>query len=62
MKYFSYFQLIYGADGSLIRGESRRGRGKGRGGGVSRGVSNSFSFKLYKWHWIDNLSKIEIAL
>lgn len=47
MKYFPYFQLIYGADGSLIRGESRRGRGKGRGGGVSRGVSkfNFFPFK-----------------
>lgn len=26
---------IYGADGSLLRPESRRGRGKGRGGGVS---------------------------
>ncbi len=40
--FFLYFQLIYGADGSLIRGESRRGRGKGRGGGVSRGVSVLF--------------------
>ncbi|XP_055700895.1 methylcytosine dioxygenase TET isoform X2 [Phlebotomus papatasi] len=29
-------KLIYGADGTLIRGESRRGRGKGRGGGVNR--------------------------
>lgn len=29
------FLQIYGADGSLIRGESRRGRGKGRGGAVS---------------------------
>lgn len=28
-----YFQ-IYGADGSLLRAESRRGRGKGRGGGA----------------------------
>lgn len=33
--FFFYLQLIYGADGTLIRGESRRGRGKGRGGGVS---------------------------
>lgn len=30
---FIYFQ-IYGADGSLLRAESRRGRGKGRGGGA----------------------------
>lgn len=30
---FMWFQ-IYGADGSLLRAESRRGRGKGRGGGA----------------------------
>lgn len=35
---FIYLQ-IYGADGSLLRAESRRGRGKGRGGGA---VSNRF--------------------
>lgn len=33
-KYSFSFQ-IYGADGQLIRNESKRGRGKGRGGGVS---------------------------
>lgn len=30
-----FFLQIYGADGSLLRAESRRGRGKGRGGAVS---------------------------
>lgn len=25
-------QIIYSADGTVVRGESRRGRGKGRGG------------------------------
>lgn len=34
--HFQYSLLqIYGADGSLLRAESRRGRGKGRGGAVS---------------------------
>lgn len=32
--YFSIYLQIYGADGSLLRAESRRGRGKGRGGGA----------------------------
>lgn len=31
--FLEYLQ-IYGADGSLLRAESRRGRGKGRGGGA----------------------------
>lgn len=35
LKHKSQFNLqIYGADGSLLRAESRRGRGKGRGGGA----------------------------
>lgn len=33
---------IYGADGSLLRAESRRGRGKGRGGGAVS-ISNNIS-------------------
>lgn len=32
---FIFYLQIYGADGSLLRAESRRGRGKGRGGAVS---------------------------
>lgn len=27
-----FLQIIYSADGTIVRGESRRGRGKGRGG------------------------------
>lgn len=30
-----HFQIQFAADGSVVRGDSRRGRGKGRGGGVS---------------------------
>lgn len=37
------FKQIYSADGSIIRGESRRGRGKGRGGGANK-VSTDKNF------------------
>lgn len=44
------FQIIYGPDGTIIRGEGSgrgRGRGKGRGGGVSILIKNfSFFFLL----------------
>lgn len=32
--FLPFILQIYGADGSLLRAESRRGRGKGRGGGA----------------------------
>ena len=43
--YFSFFQIIYSADGTILRGESRRGRGKGRGGGVSKR-------EIFLWHFM----------
>lgn len=37
---FAFIFQIYGADGSLLRAESRRGRGKGRGGGAVSIIPN----------------------
>jgi hypothetical protein len=42
--FFYLFKQIYSADGSIIRGESRRGRGKGRGGGANK-VSTAFIYR-----------------
>lgn len=51
---FSFSSLqIYGADGSLLRAESRRGRGKGRGGGVSTKKKP----QIFAYHYIMFLIK-----